>query len=379
MPKYDFLIVGAGFFGATCARLLTDAGYKCLIIEKEKCVGGLAATEIKDDIIIHKFGGHILHTDDDEVWNFLKSYDNILQSNNTTLVQNEKEYYQLPFNMSLLSKIYGNKNPEEIENIIKEDRKNYGVVYRRNLEEDLIYRIGFKGYMLSCKGYYEKLFNEECKNLSISYLREIRNDFTYNNSFYSNKYYGIPENGYTSLVEKIIGDDIDIILGVDFVSNKDKYLNLGSIIISSIGIDKFCNYVYGHLDWVSMKIETKDFSKQTNNFSGCPIIRINDTNNEMIEMIEHKWFTPYKNSESFNSHTYVSYLIKDIWNPDKECLFAINSDKSENLLNKYIEFASDNFNNVIFGGRQGIYRNISITETVRLAMDLVNDIMSANS
>lgn len=377
MPKYDFLIIGAGFFGATCARLLTDNGYNCLIVEKEKTVGGLAASERINDIDINKYGAHVIHTDDDDVWEFLNQFDRIVPYTLNVKSQFKNEYFQLPNNMNLIHDAYKINTPKDAESQLEEDRKNYGVMYKRNLEEELIYQVGFKGYMYALKGYYEKLFGDDCKNLSTAYLRDIRNDLSYDINYYSNKYSGVPEGGYTSLVEKIIGNDIDITLNTDFIKNKDKLMNLGAIVISTIPIDRFCNYVYGPLDWVTLKYELKDFSKETSNFLGNPIIRINDADNIMLEMIEHKWLNPERNTPEFNSHTYVSYVFPDKWNPDKECLFAKNSEDSENLLNKYIDFINNNYNNVIFGGRQGLYRNLSIADTIRMAMDLVNDIIEA--
>ena len=377
MEKYDFIIVGAGFFGATCARLLTDNGFKCLIIEKEKYVGGLAASYELNGIEIHRYGAHVIHTDDFEVWDFLSRYCRMFDYKLNVKVQSKNEYYQLPLNLNIINKTNKINTPKEAIKQIEDDRKDYGVVYRRNLEEELVYRIGFKPYMMALKGYYEKMFGIECKHLSTAYLRDVRNDMTYNTNYYSNLLCGIPDCGYTKLVENIIGDDIDIMFGVDFIKNKDKFINPDSIIISSTPIDKFCNYVYGPLDWATLDFELKDMSKETNNFIGMPVLRINDPDNMMVELIEHKWLNIPKNGDGFNNHTYVSYVFHGEWTPEKECMFAINSDKSEDVLNRYIEFVNKTYPNVIFGGRQGLYRNISIADTIRLAMDLINDILEA--
>ena len=357
---------------------MTDNGYTCLIVEKEKTVGGLAASEKINDIDINKYGAHVIHTDDDGVWEFLNQFDTIVPYQLNIKAQNNNEYFQLPHNMNLINKIYNVNFPKDGLKQLEEDRKNYGVMYRRNLEEELIYQVGFKPYMYSLKGYYEKLFHDECKNLSIAYTRDIRNDLTYDMNYYSNKYSGIPEGGYTHLIEKIIGDDVDILLNTDFIKNKDKLMNLGAIVISTTPIDRFCNYIYGPLDWISLKYEIKDFSKQGSNFMGTPVIRVNDADNILLEMIEHKWLNPKRDTEEFNSHTYVSYVFPDDWNPDKECLIAKNSEESEQILNKYIDFVNSNYSNLIFGGRQGLYRNLSIADTIRMAMDLVNDIVEAS-
>lgn len=374
MAKYDFLIVGAGFFGATCARKFTDAGYKCLIIEKENFVGGLSATEKINDIMVHKFGSHHLHTNDKEVWDFLSKYGNIIPVNKYVKCLNGNRYYSFPPNMNLLAEVSGEKYPDNVRKYIENDRIKYGVEYRRNFEEDMIYKFGFTPYMLTMKGYYEKLFNCDAKDLSVAVGQDFDMTYMYDENFYHDKYVGIPSEGYTSMVESIIGDDIDILLGKDITAAKDKYMTLANVVICTCPIDKFANYVYGPLPWATLDFELKDYSKMTSNYLGISNVIINDNKNLTIEMIEHKNLVPTKTSK-----TYITLVNqKKQWTPDDLCLYAINNDKSEELMYKYINFINENYPNVIFGGRQGLYRNISICETVRLALDFSNDLLKSN-
>jgi len=375
MAKYDFLIVGAGFFGATCARLLTDAGYKCLVIEKQNYVGGLAATEKVKDIMIHKFGSHHLHTNDKEVWDFLNKYGEIINVNKYAKCLNGNKYYSFPPNMNLLNQITEEKYPDKVKKYINDDRIKYGAEYRRNFEEDMIYKCGFTPYMLTMKGYYEKLFHKDAKELSVAVGQDIDMTYSYDDRFYHEKYVGIPKNGYTKMVENMLGNDIDIMLGKDITTAKDRYLALADMVICTCPIDKFANYMYGPLQWVALDFELKDYTKMTSNYLGVSNVLINDNKNMTIEMVEHKNLVP-----TDSKSTFITLInAKEKWTPDDLCVYAINNEESENLLFKYISFINQNYPNVIFGGRQGLYRNVSICETVRLAMDFVNGLTSPNT
>lgn len=371
MTKYDFLIIGAGFFGVTCARILTDAGYKCLIIEKESKVGGLAATTEVDGIMCHDYGHHVLHTDDAEVWMFLLKYGTIVPTNKYVKVQNGNKYYSFPLNMNLFSEVYDTIYPRDAKKLIEKDINDYGVSNRRNLEEESVYLAGFKAYMLTMKPYYEKLYGKETKDLSVGVVRELETVYKYVPGYYQDKYTGIPAEGYTKMLENMLGDDIDIMFNKDFITNRDKYSKLADIIIVTCPIDKFNNYIYGSLPWVTLDIETR----KNNDSLGVGTVRIATPGNLTLEMCEHDSFMPGLTTDVH----YVSYLTPSKWNPDKKCMFAINDNTSEELLDKYFSFVNENFDNVVFGGRQGMYRNISMCESVRLAMDLCNDILAART
>lgn len=373
MAKYNFLIIGAGFFGATCARVLTDKGYKCIIVEKESSVGGLCSDYFKDNINIHNYSSHVIHTNDKSIIDFLSKYDTLIPIDYQIKSLNNNTYYSYPINMNSYKESYDEIYPDAIKEKLDKDIKDYGVEYRRNLEEEAIYLGGFKFYINCIKGYYEKLYHDECKYLSSACIREIRKDLSYNQNYYPDKYICVPEHGYTKLIENIIGDDIDIILNTDYLKNREKLNNLADIIICTIPIDKFCNYIYGALPWISLKFELKDFTKQTQNLLGLPVVRISDPNNGLLQIDEFKYLRQSDKSDK----NYIMYTYPDDWNPDKKCIFAKNDERSEELLSKYRDFIQNNFGNIIFGGRQGLFRNLFIDETIKIAMEMSNDIINS--
>lgn len=371
MSKYNFLIVGAGFFGATCARLLTDAGYSCLIIEKEDHVGGLCSTTIKNNIVCHDYSSHIFHTDDKSLWDFMNKYSEMIPINYTVKVMNNNTLYSLPINMNLFYELYKEFYPKEAKKIIDNDIKYYGVEYKRNLEEELIADAGFKAYQNVFKGYYEKLYGEECKNIPNIAIRNIRKDYTYNTSYFKEKYVGVPKEGYTKLIENIIGDDIDIIFKVDFLKAKEKYMKLADIIICTCPIDRFCNYIYGPLMWKTLKFSLK--TGESSNIFGIQTLRVNNTDNLTIQFDEFKWLLPNENNKEVKSYYLETFYDK--WDPDKKEMFCLNSDENDKIMDKYITFINENFNNVIFGGHLGMFRNFFIDETIKLAQELSEEII----
>jgi len=371
MARYDFLIIGAGFFGVTCARLLTDAGFKCLIIEKESKVGGLASTTEVDGIMCHDYGQHVLHTDDAEVWMFLLKYGTIVPTNKYVKVQNGNKYYSFPLTMDLFKEVYDTVYPKDAKKLIEHDQNDYGVSNRRNLEEESVYLAGFKAYMLTMKPYYEKLYGKEAKDISASAIRELDTVYKYTSGYYQDKYTGIPAEGYTKMLENMLGDDIDIMFNKDFILNRDKYSKLADIIIATCPIDRYNNYIYGSLPWVTLDVDTRKSQESL----GVGTVRTVTPGSLTIEMCEHDSFLPGMMADTH----YISYITPSKWTPEKKCMFAANDYESEELFEKYISFVNENFDNIVFGGRQGMYRNISMCESVRFAMDLCNDIISART
>lgn len=375
MAKYDFLIVGAGLFGATCARLLTDKGYKCLVMDRHEKVGGFAATEKYKNIDIHLYGPHVFHTDSDVVWNFVTKYGKFNRYTHQPLAMSGDKLYHLPINMNTMYELFGTQFPSEAYKKIKKETANYHIEKPENLEEQGINNYGFTIFNKLIKGYTEKLWGKPCGELNTDILSNLLLTYTWNNNYYDTKYQGVPEEGYTKLVENILGDDVDVLLKKDFLSDRDVYMNLGQIIIYSGPIDEFCNYIYGPLEWRTLKFEIKDESASTNNMLGTSVINLTDKENNMLQMVEHKWFTPERiNDETFANNTVVSYVYPDKWDPDKEGLYPVNNIKSEDLYLKYKHFTENNFPNVLFGGRSGIYRPLSMDQTIEIAIGLCNEL-----
>jgi UDP-galactopyranose mutase len=370
--KYDFVIVGAGFAGATCARLLTDKGYKCLIIEERPFVSGNCVTDNQFNIDVHFCGAHILHTNDNEVWQFLETYGDIHKYEYKFIAWNDGNSYPIPFGMDLLNKVYNKAWPYECEKeLIKDIKENNDP---QNLEEYLLSKYGQKIYDLVYKNFYEKIYQEKCVNLSIDCLIESKNyNLLYNASFYNDKYKGVPDKGYVNLVESIIGDDIDIILNKNFLENKKKYFSLGRFIIYTGEVDKFFNYDSGNMDWISTVFDFKDESDKTTNLTGAPVVHFTDSKIAWYRLTEHKWLTPWRTGDKdFDSHTFLTYEFSQKWKKGMETCFPVWNSRSLNLYNRYCERLKRDFPNVLLCGRKAEFTNYSICETIRSAMDLTN-------
>ena len=312
MYKYDFLIVGAGLFGSICARLLSDKGYKVLIIEKDSIVGGLAKTKIIDGITIHLNGVHILYTNDSEVWNFVNKYSTFKElPYYNEMIQAGGRFYKYPLDLNTLSITTKEIYPDKIKKEIFKDTKTYGSQYGTNLEEWLIKEYGFEAYSKIEKPFQEKKWNKECKYLS-PYILELQNNrYKYNDTFYTHKYVGIPIEGYTKLVENIIGDDIDIMLNTDYFKSREIFSKISEYTIFTGPIDKFCQYVYGPLDWNCLKFELK--KEKMNNLFGTPVLNISDKDNGLLQIIEHQLLNPPTDKIENN---YISYVYPDKWDVD---------------------------------------------------------------
>lgn len=369
--KYDFIIVGAGFAGASCARLLTDKGYKCLVIEKRPFVSGNCVTDRKNDIDIHFFGAHILHTDNEDVWNFLKIYTDIHEDKYRFVAWNNGEIYPIPFGMDLLNKIYNKAWPhecfEELKNDI-EERKSEDTI-----EDYSISRFGNQIYNKTIANFYSKQFNEDCSKLPLDcmYERSI-NPIRFLNSYYQEKFQGVPENGYTSLIENMLGDDIDVLLNTDFLNNKEKYIKIAKYIVYTGELDRFFNYSMGPLKWIAIDFKFRDESDKSTNLSGIPVVHFTDNSIKWYRMTEHKWLTPYRDSEDFNNHTFISYEFYKDWNPGDESYLLIRDQQSINLNKRYKAKLKEKYPNIFCCGGRPNYQNLNICETIEYVMDFVN-------
>lgn len=372
--KYDFLIVGAGPFGCTCARLLTDKGYKCLVMDKNSQVGGLAATVNHNDIDIHLYGAHIFHTDNKYVWDFVNKYSEFYHYKHNVCAFIDQEIYQLPFNMNTLNKVFKTYLPIEaykkVSYEISEYKKANPDIYNNNLETEGNYKFGPTLYNKFIKNYSEKLWGTEAKNINKVPISNFNITFDYNNDYFQTKYQGVPVDGYTKFFENMLGDDIDVMLNKNFMSNKDKYLNIAKTILYTGAIDAFCDYKFGELPWRTLHFEINNESSTTNNLFGIPQLNIPDPDNILLNVVEHKWLNPQRDTDEFNKSTWVSYVYLDGWKPGKEELYPINTEYSEELYNKYNEYCREKYPNVIFCGRRGLYRLINMDQSIQLAMEL---------
>jgi UDP-galactopyranose mutase len=377
--KYDFMIVGAGFAGATCARLLKDKGYSVIILEERPFVGGNCATDIQFDIQLHIFDAHVLHTNNLDVWNFLGKYDNLIPFNYTEYIIDNDKRYTFSDDINMCMEVYGDHRPYEIES----DLINDGFLEDDNfstLKEYLIYKYGSTIYEKIYKKYYERNFNEDPENL-IPPVHQRTDNFLMLNDirFYKEIYQGIPENGYTYLIEQMIGEDIPVMLNKNFLEKPKTYSAIAHNVIYTGEIDRLYKYCIGKLNWTTTTFSILDECQITNNNMGVPVTNFID-NTKHHRLIEHKWLTPWKHgkSEEFDKHTIVSYKYYKPWDIGEETMDLIRDKRSIGLYNRYLELMKKDYPNMLLCGKRAEYRNYSIAETIESAFKLCEQFKNKN-
>lgn len=358
--KYDYVIVGSGLFGATFANLAKKDGKKVLVIEKRNHIAGNIYTEEIEGINVHKYGAHIFHTDDKEVWNYVNSFVEFNRYTNSPVARYKNEIYNMPFNMNTFSKIWNDViTPEDAKRHIEEERQE--ITHEpQNLEEQAISLVGRTIYEKLVKGYTEKQWNRECVDLPAFIIKRLPVRFIYDNNYFNDKYQGIPIGGYTKLVEKML-DGIEVRLEEDFLEKKDYYKGLAKKIVYTGMLDEYFDCKLGRLEYRSLRFDTKILDME--NFQGNAVVNYTGREVDYTRVIEHKHFesTPSKK-------TVVTYEYPDDWTEEKEAYYVINDDKNNNLKAKYQELANKE-ENIIFGGRLAEYKYYDMDDVIRSAMD----------
>ena len=363
---YDFLIVGAGLFGAVIANKLNSAGKKILLIEKRNHIAGNIYTEFKNNIHVHKYGAHIFHTNYKNVWDFVNNFSEFNRYTHTVLANFNGEIYSLPFNMFTFNKMWGVNTPEEAQNKINEQIKNSGIDQPKNLEEQAIKLVGHDIYNKLIKGYTEKQWGRDCKNLPAEIIKRLPVRFIYDTNYYNAKFQGIPINGYTQMVENML-KNIEIKLNCDFLQNKSDFKNTAHNIIFTGPIDSFFYFELGQLEYRTLKFEEEFLN--TNNFQGNAQTNYTDKNTPFTRIIEHKHFLPEKFSESNCTIITREYSLK--WNPGDEPYYPVNDEKNNNLYEKY-KLLAQNLKNVFFGGRLGEYKYYDMDQVIFNALNMAD-------
>ena len=363
--QYDILFVGSGLHNAVFARLATDMGYKCLVIEKRNHIGGNIYDKKIDGINVHMYGAHIFHTSDDEVWNFVNQYTTFNNYINSPIANYNGELYNLPFNMNTFHQIWNDVITPEQAMVRINEQKHNTIDKPRNLEEQSISLVGETIYKKLIKGYTEKQWGKDCKDLSPDIIKRLPLRFTYNNNYFNDKYQGIPVNGYTDLIEKLF-DGCEVRTGVDYFSAQSYFNLIAKTIVYSGPIDRYFNYKYGKLDYRSLKFETLSLIGQ--NYQGNAVVNYTDRETPYTRIIEHKHFDVW-NEDVLNKETTIitkEYPVK--YKEGMEPYYPINDEKNMSLYNKYKE-ESEKLTNVIFGGRLGEYKYYDMDKVIRSAMD----------
>lgn len=362
---YDYIIVGSGLFGLTCNYLLSQQGKKCLILEKRSHIGGNLYCDKKCGINIHKYGPHIFHTSNKDVWDFVTSLVEFNNFINTPIAKYNNELYNLPFNMNTFSKMFNVTTPKEVEEIIEKERYKGEIT---NLEEQAKSLVGETIFNKLIKEYTEKQWGKKCKELPSSIIKRLPLRFTYNNNYFSDTWQGIPKNGYNELIEKLLGDS-DVLLNTDFNIFKEYYMSLGKKIIYSGKIDEFYDYCYGELEYRSVSLKTEVLNEP--NHQGSAIVNYTNKDIPYTRIIEHKHFESFNDDVYKNDKTVISYEYPSQWERGKEGYYPINTKDNNTLYEKYREL-SEKEEKVLFGGRLADYKYYDMDDTIEAAFKLVD-------
>ena len=363
---YDYLVVGAGLYGATFARLMTDAGKKVLVIDKRDNVGGNVYTENVGGIQVHKYGAHIFHTNNKEVWDFVQKFAVFNRYTNSPVANYKGELYSLPFNMYTFNKMWGVITPQEAAAKIEEQRKAAGITEPQNLEEQAISLIGTDIYERLVKGYTQKQWGRPCDQLPSFIIKRLPVRLTFDNNYFNALYQGIPTAGYTSMVENML-DGIEVRLGTDYLGDKAAYDSLADRVVYTGPIDAYYGFKLGNLEYRSVRFETEDL--QTPNYQGNAVINYTDAETPWTRIIEHKWFNFGKDENGDDiDHTVISREYSSEWKPGDEPYYPLNDKKNSELYAAYKELA-DAEDKIIFGGRLGEYKYYDMDKVIEVALD----------
>lgn len=349
---YDYLIVGSGLYGSIFAREATNKGYKCLVIDKRDNVGGNIYTEKVEGINVHKYGAHIFHTNNQKVWDYITQFATFNRFTNSPVANYKGELYSMPFNMYTFNKMWGVVTPEEAAAKIEEQKREI-VGEPKNLEEQAISLVGRDVYEKLVKGYTEKQWGRDCKDLPAFIIKRLPVRLTFDNNYFNALYQGIPIGGYTKMIENIL-DGIEVRLGEDYLKDKAKWDDMAKKVVYTGPIDAYFDYCLGTLEYRSVRFETEIQDKP--NFQGNAAINYTDRETPWTRIIEHKWFEFGKDENGKElDKTVISKEYSSEWKPGDEPYYPVNDEKNSELYKKYKELA-DKEENIIFGGRLGEYK-----------------------
>lgn len=363
--KYDFLIVGAGLFGAVFAHEMHKKGKRCLVLEKRDHIGGNVYTELNENINVHKYGAHIFHTNNKNVWQYINQFADFNRYTNSPVANFKGELYNLPFNMNTFYQMWGVKTPEEAKAKIEEQKAEFKIENPKNLEEQAISLIGKDIYEKLVKGYTEKQWGKKCEELPAFIIKRLPVRFTFDNNYFNDLYQGIPIGGYTKIIEKML-EGIEVQLSTDFFDNKEKWLNSAEKILFTGMIDQYYDYCYGELEYRGLEFEFETLDVE--NYQGNAVINYTDSETPYTRIIEHKHF-----ENSVSSKTIITKEYPKTWSKGEEAYYPLNDEKNSKLFEKYLSLSKKE-KNVIFGGRLGMYKYFDMWQIIDEALKLVDDL-----
>lgn len=359
--KYDYLIVGAGLYGSVFANIAKEHGKKCLVIDKRDHVGGNVYCEKIEGIDVHKYGAHIFHTADEEVWKYVNGFAEFNNYVNSPIARIGDELYNMPFNMNTFSKIWNVKTPKEAKEKIQSQIPvlNHDPA---NLEEQAISMVGTDIFEKLVKGYTEKQWGRSCKDLPASIIRRLPLRFTFDNNYFNDPHQGIPIGGYTSMIGKML-EGIDVELNCDFFEKHRDFKKIADRLVFTGMIDEYFNFSLGHLEYRSLRFESR--IEDTDNYQGVAVVNYTGSEVPYTRIIEHKHF-----EFGTQPKTVVTEEYPATWKPGMEAYYPINDDRNEKLYKEY-EILAKKEKDVIFGGRLGSYKYYDMDKVIRACLDCV--------
>lgn len=380
MTRYDYLIVGSGLFGATMAHLLSQGGKRCLVIEKRPHAGGNIYCENIEGINVHKYGAHIFHTSNREVWDFVNSLVPFNRYTNcpVAMAPNGK-LYNLPFNMNTFYELWGVRTPEEAQKELENQRfeilqrlNNAGISEPRNLEEQALTLIGKDIYELLIKGYTEKQWGRPCFQLPAFIIRRLPVRLTFDNNYFNDSYQGIPIGGYNKLIGSLL-EGVEVKLNCDFFSEREYWEGLALKIIFTGKIDEYFNYKFGALEYRTVNFETEILD--TPNYQGNAVVNYTSASVPYTRIIEHKHFESFGDQVYSNPKTVISKEYSMEWKNGIEPFYPINDPKNQEIYNHYHELAQS-LPNVMFGGRLAEYKYYDMAPVIEKAISVARQLLS---
>ena len=365
--KYDYLVVGAGLYGAVFAHEAKKAGKKVLVIDKRPNIAGNVYTENVEGIHVHKYGAHIFHTNNKEVWEFVTRFAEFNRFTNSPVANYHGELYSLPFNMYTFNKMWGVVTPEEAAARIEEQRREAGITEPKNLEEQAISLVGRDIFEKLIKGYTEKQWGRDCKDLPAFIIKRLPVRFTFDNNYFNALYQGIPTGGYTKMVANML-EGIEVQLNEDYLEKKEQFDTLAEKVVYTGPVDAYFGYSMGYLEYRSVRFENELLDIP--NFQGNAAVNYTDRETPWTRIIEHKWFEFGKDEQGNDlPKTVISREYSSEWKPGDEPYYPVNDEKNGNLYNKYKELASRE-ENIIFGGRLGEYKYYDMDAVIASALSV---------
>ena len=359
--KYDYLVVGAGLYGAVFAHEAKEKGKSVLVIDKRDHIAGNVYTEVIEGINVHKYGAHIFHTNNKKVWEYITQFAEFNRFTNSPVANYKGELYSLPFNMYTFNKMWGVVTPQEAAEKIEEQRKAAGITEPKNLEEQAISLVGTDIYEKLVKGYTEKQWGRPCNELPAFIIKRLPVRLTFDNNYFNALYQGIPMGGYTKMVENLL-DGIEVRLGEDYLKKKAEYDALAERIVYTGAIDAYFDYKLGALEYRSVRFENEVLDMP--NFQGNAAVNYTDAETPWTRIIEHKWFEFGDQPKTVISREYSSE-----WKVGDEPYYPVNDEKNGKLYAEYKKLAEAE-NKVIFGGRLGEYKYYDMDAVIASALEM---------